>query len=338
MPLVRNGDGTWVLKIDDHEQPKIDEFHPAYLEALPRYAAALEPAFSLARKKCEFEFLFSLLRIRGLQAAGWDPYETTLRAIPALKKVHDQILEFEAARHLQLWIYGHILEASEPYELLANLVDVANGGRFKMERFPPKKGGYPQSPGEKIAKIEKAAGEANISTVAVPLREIWNRNFRNSIFHADYILYGSDVRTVRPTHTYSHDEVMTLVNRAFAYHEVLAGLYKAHIESYKEPKEIDVHPKWRGYPEEHAVVIVREGYGVVGLKDAWEPNQIAAGKIPFRIGHFTQDEIDLLDSDHTVAKLPLRPGATASTTLLQRSRILKNIFNYLKKIFLAVKN
>jgi hypothetical protein len=338
MSLVRNDDGTWFFKIDNHEQSKTDDFHPTYFEALPRYATALDPAFTLARKKCEFEFLFSLLRVRGLQDAGWDPYETTLRAIPALKKVHGQISEFEAARHLQLWIYGHILEASEPYELLANLVDVANGGRFKVECFPPKKGGFPQSPGEKIAQIEKAAAKTSIPDVTTPLREIWNRDFRNAIFHADYILYGSDVRTVKPPHTYSHDEVMTLVNRAFEYHEVLAGLYKVHIESYKEPKKINVHPQWRGYPEERAVVIVREGYGVVGLKDAWEPSQIQAGKIPFRIGHFTQDEIDLLGSDHTIEKLPSRLSPNASRISPLKKGILKNILRYLRKVFVATKN
>ncbi len=136
LPVVRNDDGMWVLRVDDHEQLKADEANPVYLEALPRYLTALDPAFTRARARCEFEFLLSLFRVRGVQDAGWDPYETTLRAIPALVKVQDQIQEFEVGRHLQLWVYGHILEASEPYELLANLIDVANGGRFRIARFP----------------------------------------------------------------------------------------------------------------------------------------------------------------------------------------------------------
>jgi hypothetical protein len=121
LPVISNDDGTWTLRIADHEQSKADQANPLYLEALPRYFTAFDLAFTRARERCEFEFLLSLFRVRGVQDAGWDPYETTLRAIPARRKVHDQIEEFEAARHLQLWVYGHILEASEPYELLGRL-------------------------------------------------------------------------------------------------------------------------------------------------------------------------------------------------------------------------
>jgi hypothetical protein len=264
MPVARDEDGKWTLQIEDHEH---SDLHPSYVEALPRYLTMFDPAFTCAHDRCEFEFLLSLFRVRGVQGPGWDPYETTLRAIPALVKVHEQIKELEPARHLQLWIYGHILEASEPYELLMNLIHVANGGRFGIDRFPPRSSGRPLSPGEKIDEIKKASYAAGIPEVAAPLIEIWNRDFRNAIFHADYTLHGGEVRTVRPTNVYAHDQVMTLVNRAIAYHDALAGLYRVHIESYSESKIIKVSPGFSEDPEEHAIVIVREGYGAVGLKD-----------------------------------------------------------------------
>lgn len=44
---------------------------------------------------------------------------------------------FETTRHLQLWTYGHIIEASEPYAIVADMLDIANGGFFKPYRFPP---------------------------------------------------------------------------------------------------------------------------------------------------------------------------------------------------------
>jgi hypothetical protein len=301
MQVVRDEDGKWTLKAEDH-----DDLHPAYVEALPRYLTRFDPAFTRARDRCEFEFLLSLFRVKGVQDPGWDPYRTTLRAIPALLRVHREIKDFEVARHLQLWIYGHILEASEPYELLMNLIDVANGGRFMIERFPPRRGGRLMSPGEKIDKIKKASSVAGIPEVATPLNEIWNRDFRNAIFHADYTLHGGEVRTLRPTNVYAHDQVMTLVSRAIAYHEALAGLYHAHIKSYFEPIKIKVSPGFSEDPEEHAIVIVREGYGAVGLKDAWTPEQLEAGKIPFFVGRFLREELNLLGTDRGISKLPRR--------------------------------
>lgn len=313
MYLIRSNDGIWSIRREAIEQAEQEESHPTYLEALPRYMTAFDPAFTRARETSEFEFLFSLLRIRGMQDAGWDPYETTLKAIPALVEVHKQIQDFESARHLQLWIYGHVIEASEPYEILANLIDVSTGGRFHGNRFPPRRGGHQQSPGEKIDQIEKAATSAGMPQVAIPIREAWNRDFRNAIFHSDYSLHGDEVRTFRPVRKLTHEDVMTLVNRALAYHDALAKLYQAHISSYEEPKVIDVHPEVSGDPEEKAVVIVREGYGAVGIKDAWTLEQIQAGKITFRTGRFSQEEINLMRDDPTLALLPSRPTANVAT-------------------------
>lgn len=304
MQLTRDKDGTWSPTVEGHEQSRVNASHPAYLEALPRYMTALDPAFTRARERCESEFIISLLRVRDTQDAGWDPYETTLRSIPALIKVFGQIDDFEVKRHLQLWIYGHILEASEPYELLANLIDVANGGIFSKDRFPPKRSGQPQSPGEKIDKMKKSAAAAGMSSVVTPLQEAWNRDFRNSIFHADYILYGDEVRTVRPLRTCTCDEVMTLTNRAIAYHEALSKLHQVQIASYMEPVPLNFHPELSKDPEERVVVIVREGYGAVGLKGAWTAEQIAAGKDPYLIGRFTMEEINLLENNPTLALLP----------------------------------
>lgn len=307
MPLMRDSDGTWKITIADHERSRANKSHPAYMEALPRYLTIFDALFSRAREKSEFMFLWSLFGIRGSQDAGWDPYETTVRAIPALLKVHDGIQEFEAARHLQLWIYGHIMEASEPYELLANLIDVSNGGQFLTQRFPPNTRGNYLPPGKKIARIREMAKAIGMSGITTPLRECWNRFFRNAIFHADYVLDGGDVRTIRPTHIYSQQEVSTLVNRTLAYHEALKVLKSYHISSYTEPKTILTHPSFSHGEVEPAIVIVREDYGATGIKDAWSLDEIAAGKVPFRVGSFTLEEINFLNNNPLLALLPRLP-------------------------------
>jgi len=292
--------------MDQGDKPDPQKSHPAYLEALPRYMTAMDPAFARARDRSEFEFLLCLLRVRGVQDAGWDPYETTLRAVPAICAAHEQVTDYEAQRHLDLWVYGHILEASEPYEILANLLAVARGDRFKLERFPVRRGGRPLSPETKIRILAKAAAAEGVPQIVTPLTESWDRTLRNAVFHADYSLHGADLRTLRPMRKYTHDETMLLINRALAYHNALAALYESHVRSYTEPVVIPVHPDFSADPDERCLVIVRQGHGAVGLKDAWTLEQRRAGKIPFRLGRFAPEEVKLLDADPALGSLPAR--------------------------------
>lgn len=267
---------------------------------------AFDPAFVKAREKCECEFVFCLLRVKGLQDPGWEPYETTKRAIPVLLETHKQMGDTEAARHLQLWLYGHIVEASEPYEILYNLISVSLGHRYSFSCFPDRPNGRPQSPGEKIKEIEKIAHEANMSEVSVPLREIWNRELRNAVFHSDYSFHGPEIRVLKGFHNliYSHEEIMTLVNRALAYYKALSILDKMHREGYVEPKTVQIHPDFSSDTSKKAIIIVREGYGATGIKSAWTRAE-AGGIMPFLIGRFfSKEEMTLLESDPTLAKLP----------------------------------
>ncbi|MEE8613161.1 MAG: hypothetical protein V3S85_03395 [Nitrospirales bacterium] len=70
MPLSGSDDGTWDLRIENNERSNVEGWNLAYREALPRYMTSLDPAFTRAYAKCEFEFLASLLHVRGAQDAG----------------------------------------------------------------------------------------------------------------------------------------------------------------------------------------------------------------------------------------------------------------------------
>ncbi len=310
MPLKRNEQGVWTVEFDDADQEAIERSHPSYYDALPRYLTALEPAFERAKEASEFNFLLSIFAVRGMQDAGWDPYETTVRAIDAIRTLHQREIDGETSRHLGLWLYGHIMEASEPYEFLGNLIDVAVGGQFHIERFSSHPRGAPLSPQNKIEQLEEQATAAGMPEAVVPMKEAWNREFRNAIFHADYSLHGSEVRTIRPLRTYAHDEVMTLVNRALAYHEAMSIHRRLHIENYTEPVVIPCDPAFSHDPEEKAVVIVRKGYGATGLKDGWTKEELSQGHIPYRMGRFTREETNMLDADRTLALLPARDSSS----------------------------
>ena len=310
MQATREPGGVWIITTDpDDSQQSGSRFHR---EALERYLNAFDCAFVAAAGCSEFEFIQSaILRVRGLQGPGWDPYQTTIRAIDALVKIHEGIEKnnAEGARHLRLWIYGHIVEAAEPYEILANLIDVALGGRFLVSRFPNRGrtatySGRPQTPGEKIAQIEAAAEAAGIPQVAIPLREVWDRELRNAVFHADYSFHGPELRLFDPVRVYPIEDELRLVNRALAYHEALKALIDEHRASYTEPRQIPVPPGYSDDPDEIATIMVKDGRGVIGLKDSWTREQLVAGKVPFCLGRFTPRDAALRIQDPTLARFP----------------------------------
>ena len=306
--LERDEHGVWTLHLEEGDEGRNTDHD----EAAPRYLTALDSVFERAREQSEFEFIYTLLRVRGLQGPGWDAYETTLRAITAMRKLHEEIApadeNFEAARHLQLWTYGHIAEASEPYEILANLLDIANGGRFLAWRFLPDSRGRPQPVGRKIEQLETLAAAVGEEQALTPLQEIYDRRLRNAVFHADYTLHGGEVRLPAQGVTYNHEEVMRLINRALAYHDALSLLFRTAVSSYEGPAAIPVHPDFSADPDELATIIVREGHGVVGLKHSLTASEIAIGGIPWRVGIFTRDEVAALDADPELALLPARPA------------------------------
>ncbi len=193
-------------------------------------------------------------------------------------------------------MYGHIVEASEPYEILANLIDIVAGGRFLAWRYPDQNN-RPQPVGRKIDAIEEQAAAAGIPSVAQPPREVYDRALRNAVFHADYSLHGGEVRLPQEAARYTHDQVMERVNQALAYFDALTILFDIHVKSYSEPVRIPVSPTFAHGAEEEATVIVRRGHGIVGIKHSLTDAQMAAGGIPWRVGIFTPTELALLDAD-----------------------------------------
>jgi hypothetical protein len=296
--LVRDDHGVWRL-----EGASRDEAASEHGRCQHRYMTALDPVFTQAEIRSEFDFLHALIPVFGLQSAGWDPYETTIRAVRGTLEMIDEASDFEKARHLQLWLWGHIVEASAPYELLARLLAVCAGQRPRMTHFPDSARGVPQSPWKKVKALEAQADALGLSDVLVPVREIWDGQLRNAVFHADYTLYGRSVRLPRVGAEYTHEEIERLVVRALCFHRALEMFRTGSLAQYTEPKVISAGAF---APGELATVIVREGYGAVGVKDAHSPEAVARGAIPFRMGIFTDAERAMLDADPQLARLPSR--------------------------------
>ena len=306
MNLERSDDGVWTAT-QDTSSPG-NRTHPDLLEALPRYLTAFDPAFTWARAKSEGDFILTLLGMRGMQDAGWEPYETTLKVIPSMARLHSRLESEEDTQHLQLWIYGHIMEASAPYDIIGNLAAISAGDSYNFDRFPAhEKTGRPMSPGEKIRRIETLAQNAGLQGLATPFCEPWNRELRNAVFHADYILHGADIRTASPFKTYPHQEISRTVNRALALFYSVKLLVESARRSYTVPTTINAPISFATSGQQRAVVVVRDGYGVTGIKHAWTQAEVAAGRVPFLLGRFFPEEEVLLRTDPTLARLPARP-------------------------------
>ena len=105
---------------------------------------------------------------------------------------------------------------------------------------------------------------------------------------------------------YDHDEILTLVNRALAYFDALKFLHSWYIGSYTQPKMIPMHPRNAAISNEHAIVMVRQGHGAIGLKHAWSSEELHRGHTPWSYGRFTLEEMKLLGTDPERAFFPAK--------------------------------
>jgi hypothetical protein len=151
----------------------------------------------------------------------------------AATRLHNETEDRLAARHLSLWIYGHIVEAAAPYDLLANLLKVAQGERARINRLPEERG-RALSPGRKIELIGRWAEEIGNQCASYLLDGIWNRELRNSVVHADYTLHGSEIRLIGDGSVVTLEEFGDLSGRAHAFHDAMIGLRRFYRGLYTE--------------------------------------------------------------------------------------------------------
>ena len=298
--ILRDSDGKWKFQATPRR------FNPTYVDSLMKHLNAFSPLFDKAKNTCEFEFILTLLRVRGSQDRGWDPFENTRKVFACISGLRKKTRDSETRLHLSLWLYGHIVEASEPYETLANLVNICAGGHFTFSNFPDKgKYAIPQSPSEKIDILERMASEIGMSSSILPLRDVFDRDLRNAIFHADYSLSGGEVRIRKPVRSYSHDESLGIINKALAYYEAFVSVFESCIRSYDKPRIVAVPKDFGHHLNQKAITIIRKGHGLVGIKDNWTEQELKKGYIPFRLGRFYRYESDLMEKDPLLTILPL---------------------------------
>ena len=262
MIFFRDIDKQWKFS----KVPK--NFNSVYCDSLIRYFNALDPLFEKSQKISDFEFITSLLNIEGCQDAGWIAFESTEKIFSFINKLKNKIKDSEERLYLLLLLYGLIIEASLPYDLLANLLNIILGDRYTILNFPDIKtrnSSRPQFPSEKINKLLELAKKANVLESLTPLKEIFNKELRNAVFHSDYIIYKDEIRIPSINKVYKRTEIVNLINKTLAYFETVVKLRESYRLTYDGPKIIKVHPKFNDQNAK-PVVMVREGTGAIGIR------------------------------------------------------------------------
>ena len=285
-------DGKWKANF------KIKEDQFDYLGSLICYLNVLDPFFTRAKKKSEFSFILTLLRFDGAKDAGWDPFENLSHVYEAFKMLSLKKVEGNMLDHYALFLYGLILEASAPYELIANLINILEGDTYKIKNFPDytdSTSGRQRSlsPADKISQLRSRAKKQKLELSFYD--DFFDYKLRNAIFHSDYVIYSSEIRINNPAKKYSKKEWMILVNKTFAYIEALLHLYNGSIADYKSPQLIDPNSEYNYYPGAKMTTVVREDYGLIGIKDIWTKKELEKGMIPNHLGRFLFYEQDLLE-------------------------------------------
>lgn len=271
---------------------------PGYWEGLLDALNDMDPLFFKAQETSDFEFICTLLRFKGMQDAGWDTLETIEYLFDSYTKIREKIkYEGDAKAHFSLFFYGLTVEASEPYEVLANLLNIIEGKRFITHNFPdiPNQRGKltPQPPIDKINQLKSRAKKLKLHLSFFD--KFYDNKLRNAVFHSDFAIHNNEFRIISSGKIYHKKNILQIVNKAQAYIETFFRLYYDYIKSYNEPKVIKVAPNFAHFNDEEAIVIVRKDHGVIGLKDNLTSEQVKNGRIPWNLIRYLPYEKKLIE-------------------------------------------
>jgi hypothetical protein len=159
--------------------------------------AALEPLFARAKSVDEFEFACALLRVRGLEDAGWDPLEESNRLTEDLAAVIQSPILPAFRSRLILFLYCHVTEMDDLYNIPANLLRVCAGERFVMHPFAGElspDGKTADKPISKAKRVRELAVAGGFDDITALYDYFLVNRVRNAFFHSTYTLVDDAFR------------------------------------------------------------------------------------------------------------------------------------------------
>ncbi|MCR4277935.1 MAG: hypothetical protein NUV80_00480 [Candidatus Berkelbacteria bacterium] len=257
--------------------------HSSYAEGITKYLDCLSYLFTLAKRKNEFEFIRTILRIRDLDSS-WDALKNLKEVTDAVNKVKKvNKFDHQLVLHVHLFAYGLIIESTDLYELMANLLNILDDQNFSVDNFPDDVTDGRPTPVPVWKKIEIIKAKAVTLNVEIPnFYEFVDFRLRNAIFHSEYAIDNSNIQIERGNRIYSREEGHTLINKALAYYEVLVMLSDLHRARYSKPRTVRVARTSSLYFDRELSIkvklIVRKDRGVIGFRDCFTKAQIRDGR------------------------------------------------------------
>ena len=210
---------------------------------------ALNSLFNRARAADEFEYACTLLRVRGLEAPGWDRLEETQALTQDLLALLQAPLQPHTRVRLGLLLYCHLTEVDPIYIILDNMLRAIDGDRYSMDPFHAlRRGSVPPSASRVVTALCAHARRSRRRKLAEILEWEFNDAVRNAFFHSDYILHDAEFRStegmfVQPDGTRSpvltFDQLQDLINRGLLFYQVFMDVFVRHIFSYERDKPVE---------------------------------------------------------------------------------------------------
>jgi hypothetical protein len=255
--------------------------------------ARLRALFGAARAADEFEFACTLLRFRGLEDAGWDPFGETRLLVEDLTSLISAPLRGHTQIRLGLLLYSHVTEVGAVYEMLANLAKVIAGERYSIDPFiayyPRNRKGEVQvlSARRKVGVLKELLEPVGRADVGELLDWFFDPAVRNSFAHADYTLHEDKFRS--RSERFEIGGVLTsevpvqtlaeLFNRALAFYEAFVNEYGEQRGSYIANKVITGR-LGRGETQQPVELLADPQHGLYGFRSPPEEGGAGAGTAP----------------------------------------------------------
>ena len=231
---------------------------------------AFEPLFKKAFDVSEFNVIMTILAMRGMSDGGWDPFENTQDVFEEICK---QQRKFRGSLgfNINLWTYLHLIESSEHYEIIANLVNMVKGKDYIIANHKNKKFANLKVE-QKIDRLKSISRGTAFENVYQPFESAFDARFRNAIAHGDYAIKSTGRSGVTiaddagyPT-IYELQRTNDLINRAVALHVVIRSLIKHYRSYYKSSTVIKSSASFGHGAPIDVILIVRKRYGVIGFR------------------------------------------------------------------------
>lgn len=243
--------------------------------------------FSQAKAKDEFEYCCALLRIRGMEGAGWDTLQESRMLLSQTLSCIASPIDPGFRVRLLLLAYCHAVEMNFIYDMIANMIQISRGERYCMNWFASEfhSSNEPATyPIQKIERIQEWSQQIDQKEIGSIFRDMYMKDVRNAFDHSDYILYKDTFRIKEGNRSkrklfeggsreYKLELLIPKLELGINIALMLIQLTIESIHSYKENKRVPSR-MMEGDPFFDMELTVEPGYGLTGFHGVPKHNNV----------------------------------------------------------------